>query len=49
MHFILEQWNLVLTSMGTTQSICSRHNTKIYHISAGIGFRGYVDLHYLFI
>jgi len=29
MHFILEQWKLVLTSMGTTQSICSRDYTKI--------------------
>lgn len=43
MPFILAQWKLVLTSMRTTQSICSRGNTKIYHISADIGFRTYAD------
>jgi len=38
-HFIWEkELKVLLTCMGTTQSICCRDNMKITHISAGIGF-----------
>jgi hypothetical protein len=45
MHFLREEELIsVLTSMGTTQSICCRDNIKIAHITAGIGVRIFVEL-----
>jgi hypothetical protein len=45
MHFFREEKLIsVLTSMGVTQRICCRDNTKITHFKVGIGVWTFVEL-----